>query len=88
MLRITDLPGRSDRPLLKLEGRLVGPWVTVLRRHCRRLGDRNQVDIDLAAVTFVDQAGLGLLRDLAGHGVELHGCSAFISELLNQKDPR
>jgi ABC-type transporter Mla MlaB component len=88
MLRITDLTGESDRLLLRVEGRLIGPWVTVLRRHCRKLLELGSVDLDLTGVSFVDPAGLALLRDLVGRDVRLKACSAFVSELLNQKAPR
>jgi len=89
MLRITNLTDEPALPLLKAEGRLVGPWVILLRRHCRKLlNDGRTVDLDLSAVTYVDQAGLALLRDLVGRGVRLHACSAFVSELLNRKAPR
>jgi hypothetical protein len=41
--------------------------------------------LDLAAVTYVDAAGVELLRDLIAEGVEIAACSSFVHELLQLK---
>ena len=38
---------------------------------------------DLAAVTYADAAGVQVLRDLVGEGIEIATCSLFIAELLH-----
>ena len=83
MLRITHQ--RPDSiPTLRLEGKLVGPWVTELARSCDELpGSPEFLRLDLAAVTFVDGPGLALLRDLLGRGVTLVACSRLVAELLH-----
>jgi ABC-type transporter Mla MlaB component len=85
MLRIT----RSDSPLhatLRLEGKLLRPWlVEVLVEFSRARAGGNsapRVVLDLSAVTFVDAAGVWLLRDLIGQGAEVAGCSGFVAQLL------
>jgi hypothetical protein len=88
MLRITQV-GRHDPPLvLRLEGKLVGPWVAELGR---ALGDlphpAGHLSLDLSAVTFVDRGGLDLLRDLLGRGATLAGCSGLVAELLHVERP-
>jgi ABC-type transporter Mla MlaB component len=77
MLRIT-----SDQTHLKLEGRLVGPWVTLLRRECR---SRPNVALDLSEVVFVDSAGVSLLARLVARGAQLRAASPFIAELLKSR---
>jgi anti-anti-sigma regulatory factor len=75
MLRITT-DKRPQHLVLRLEGRLEGPWVAVLdqcfrialtRRRGRRLF------VDLAGVTFADAAGKAQLAEMYAQGAELLG---------------
>ena len=82
MLRITPTDGESERTL-RLEGRLVDPWVGELLSTCREAAGAGwRLVLDLSGVTFVDAAGVAYLRDLREQGAVLRGCSAFINELL------
>ena len=86
MLRITriDLEGSASNRTLKLEGKLLGPWVDELSRACEELRmPPHCLRLDLADVTFVDPIGLKLLDDLVGQGATIVGCSDFIADLLN-----
>ena len=86
MLRITwiDLEGSASNRTLKLEGKLLGPWVDELSRACEELSiPPHCLRLDLAAVTFVDPIGVLLLDDLVRQGATIVGCSDFISDLLN-----
>ena len=83
MLRITHAPGCDSVLTLRLEGKLLGPWVQELARSCDGLScPRDCVRLDLSAVTFVDAPGLALLHDLLGRGVTLAACSGLVAELL------
>ncbi len=90
MLRITselDADGRTVR--LRLEGRLTGPWVDELRRVCAAVvpasgGGRSSFVLDLAEVSFVDVAGMALVRALAREGVFFANPSAFVAEQLKE----
>jgi hypothetical protein len=83
VLKITRLT-REDRVLtLKIEGEIVGPWIGIVCEACTRSGLRTgRLCLDLAAVTYVDAAGVQLLRDLMGEGVEIAAYSRFVGELL------
>jgi anti-anti-sigma regulatory factor len=82
MLRITPTAGDGQRTL-RLEGRLVEPWVGELLSLCREAaGAGRRLVLDLSGVTFVDAAGLTCLRDLREQRAVLRGCSPFINELL------
>jgi len=83
MLRITQ-PVNSDQDLtVKLEGRLVGPWVDELQLACLAFLNTGRVlDLDLSHVTYADLEGAKLLVSLKLHGVKLKACSPFISEQL------
>ena len=70
MLRITRLSRKRRLLTLKFEGDLRGPGPPARR-------------LDLAAVTYVDAAGLQLLRDLVARGADIAACSSFVGELLH-----
>jgi anti-anti-sigma regulatory factor len=84
MLRITRITGNDSAPRLKLEGKLLGPWVGELKRACAEPAESaGGLCLDLSAVTFVDAAGLKLLRELLGRGITLAACSGLVAELLH-----
>ena len=73
MLRIDVVHG-SGETSFTVQGRLVGPWVGELERCWRSAGEREPVtpiSVCLAAVTFVDPAGLDLLTRMRRTGVSL-----------------
>ncbi len=54
---------------MKLEGKMVGPWVTECRRAWMALASSlstKKLALDLCGVTFMDEAGLELLREIYG----------------------
>lgn len=69
---------------LKVEGRIAGEWVQELAREVgRALAAAPTVVLDMSGVTYVDQAGVDLLRTLRERGAELTECSRFVRVLLN-----
>jgi hypothetical protein len=86
VLRITRLSREGRTLTLKLEGEILGPWVGAVRDACTKRGRRSvRPRLDLAAVTYVDAAGVELLRELMAEGVEIAACSSFVRELLQLK---
>lgn len=84
MLRITLISGPNAAPTLKIEGKLLGPWVAELRRACGEWAEVGSLlSLDLAAVTFVDGPGIKLLLDLRARGVTLAACSGLVAGLLH-----
>jgi ABC-type transporter Mla MlaB component len=84
MLRITHAQGYDSIWTLRLEGKLLGPWVMELARSCSELScSPDCLRLDLAAVTFVDKPGVALLRDLIRRGATLAACSGLVAELLH-----
>jgi ABC-type transporter Mla MlaB component len=84
MLRITHLNDHDTVSTLKLEGKLLGPWIAELARSIDDLpGPANLLRLDLSAVTFVDGPGVALLRDLLGQGATLAACSGLVAQLLH-----
>jgi ABC-type transporter Mla MlaB component len=72
---------------IKLEGDILEPWVSTVRDACKERGGRSRrLQLDLAAVAYVDTAGVQLLRELMREGIEIAICSNFIGELLHRDD--
>jgi anti-anti-sigma regulatory factor len=86
VLKITRRSHQGRGLTIKLEGEVLGPWVGSVRDACTIRGRRpRRLRLDLAAVTYVDAAGVQLLRDLMAEGVEIAACSSFVGELLHLK---
>ena len=65
--------------VLRVEGRLAGPWVEELRSACERHGSRA---LDLRGLQTADTGGLLLLRQLASEGRALLHLSGYLTVLL------
>lgn len=83
MLRITAKNGTGERQSLRLEGRVVGPWVAELTRRCEAIrGAGHGLELEMAGVSFLDRDAVRLLRSLIEQGVDVRCCSAFVCEQL------
>jgi ABC-type transporter Mla MlaB component len=86
MLRISEMESGTGTVVLKLEGRLVGPWVDELYRAYEKYSGRNDpVELNLADVSYVDRKGVTLLQSLKLRNVRFHGCSPFVEEELKER---
>jgi anti-anti-sigma factor len=84
LLRITCTAPSGETGTVRVEGRITGEYVPELSRAVTQaLSGAPRVVLDMADVTFIDQAGVALLRRLRRQGVELVECSSFISTLVN-----
>jgi ABC-type transporter Mla MlaB component len=85
MLRITNkMEGR--RTLLVLEGRLVGEWVEVLNEECTaQIKKGRALSLDFSGLTFVDQDGIALLRQLKELNTSFIECPAFVAALCRTR---
>ncbi len=90
MLRITRIDVHTGEPgwTLKLEGKLVGPWVDELSRTFEAFPPTasGRLGLDLSDVTFIDSAGAKLLKLLIQEGVTIVACSGFVALLLDGKE--
>ncbi len=85
MLRITAMECERVGPVLKLEGKLLEPWIGELHECCRRVCERAlPATLDLTDLSYVDAPAAMALCDLQRRGVELTGCSPLIAELLKE----
>ena len=87
MLRISVVGEGVGDLTLRLEGRVVGPWVADLREACGKvLGEKRVLTLDLSEVMFASREGVALLLGLKAQGVVLWGCPPFLSLELNAAD--
>ena len=84
MLRITVVESSSEAVRLRAEGRLTDGWVDELRRTCdlHALSNGIRLTLDLADVSFADDAGIELLKELRIRLVTLVGASSLVAEQL------
>lgn len=83
MLKISKVGPVHHAVVLRLEGRVVGPWVTELQKSCEEaLADGRSLKLHLADVEFMDTEGVTLLSRLQADGVALLECPPFAAEQL------
>jgi ABC-type transporter Mla MlaB component len=88
VLRITQ-EGDAARPSLRLEGRLEGAWVEVLRNAWTESvapTDEHKVMVDLGSVSFADREGRALLLEMQKKGAVLAKVSGFMRHILAEGD--
>jgi ABC-type transporter Mla MlaB component len=83
MLKISKAEAANQFVTLKLEGRVVGPWVGELNQSCDLVLNGGQaLKLDLTDVSFADAGGIAALFRLKSRGVTLTNCSPFVGEQL------
>lgn len=83
MLKISQVEPVNHSVTLRLEGRVVGPWVTELRKSCEEvLVENRSLKLHLADVEFMDATGVALLSSLRSRGVSFLECPPFAAEQL------
>jgi hypothetical protein len=84
MLKITRIDGPDSMVTFKLEGKLLEPWVAEVLKVCTSPeGQAGRTSLDLSGLTFLDQEGAKLLKDLIRRGIAVTACSGFVAELLH-----
>ncbi len=77
----------EDQVVLKVCGRLTDGWVGELEqcwRDARAAHPRSQISVDLREVTFIDQAGEGLLHLMHRDGASFLADGLMIREVVSQ----
>ncbi len=85
MLKLT-IGEQEKRMVLRLEGKLVGPWTSVVERCWQDAAARTakRIVIDLNAVTFIDEAGKALLSAMHDGGAVLLARPPLTSYIVEQ----
>ena len=85
MLRITEIPEDDKTITLKLEGKLIGVWITYLDRKCAyRKKKGYTVVLDFSGVTFIESRGVAMLERIKDDRVRAVNCSPFIRSILGK----
>lgn len=83
MLMITQVEASDLTLTLKLEGKLLEPWIGELQTACETSQvPPDRILLDLRTLIFVDPAGVRFLDRLIRDGAKVIGCSGFVAELL------
>ena len=90
MVRITLIDSDEPSKKFKVEGRLTGEAVGELRQLCEGMLDcpeHGRLILDLADVSFIDNEGIELVRDLRHDNVLITQYSPFLAQLLKEALP-
>jgi ABC-type transporter Mla MlaB component len=83
MLRITTNESGGNVVTLRLEGQIIGAWISELDQACERmLATGHKLILDLGDVSLIDRRGVMLLASLSRQAVALVRCSPFQEEQL------
>ena len=83
MLRISINESEGNVVTLRLEGQIVGAWISELDEACERmLAAGRKLILDLGDVSLIDRPGLTLLASLSRAAVAFVRCSPFQEEQL------
>jgi len=89
MLKISEAEKADTSVTLRLEGRVVGPWVGELGQVCEALlMEGRLLKLDMTEVWFVDPDGVLALFGLKSRGAVIIKCSPFVEEQLKSCKPR
>ena len=86
MLRILAIEGSNEQRLV-LEGKLIAPWTTEVRRACekaRQSLEGRELVVDLKNLTVISEEGEDLLAALMSEGVKFRCRSLFAKQVLRQ----
>jgi anti-anti-sigma regulatory factor len=83
MLKISKVGAANRTVTLKLEGRVIEPWVGEMRQACESvLTEGVELILDLTDVSFADASGVSALCSLKSRGVSVVSCSPFVEQQL------
>ena len=83
MLKITRAVLAKQETTLRLDGRVAGQWVALLRHSAEcELDQDMKLSIDLKNISFIDCEGIALLKSLMKRGVLTLNTPLFVTEQL------
>ena len=85
MLKITRVGTLNQEVTLRLDGRVTGPWVELLRTSAEsvvKVGMR--LTLDLENICYVDCEGVGLIKNLINRGILVKNVPFFVAEQITK----
>ncbi len=88
MLKITEASKDNKAVVLRLDGKVVGSWVSSLKQICQQYRDEENKNIvlDFSGVTFIDNKGVRMLWKIKNDRIKMVNCSPFVRLLLTEND--
>ena len=86
MMKVTVLQ-QGDHILIRVEGRLTGPWVAELERswdEVAAMHGSGAVQVELAGVSFIDEAGKQLLAKMSQAGTHLSAAGCLTRAIVEE----
>jgi len=85
MLKITSTVLSQRETALRLDGRVAGQWVALLRDSAESaLAEGLKLTIDLQNISFIDCEGIVLLNSLIERGVDPINAPLFVNEQIRK----
>jgi ABC-type transporter Mla MlaB component len=85
MLKITTAVLSKQEITLQLDGRVTGQWVELLRESAKSVLDQGAIlNIDLKNISYVDCAGIALMKELIRLGARHLNPPLFIAEQIKK----
>lgn len=85
MLKITTAVLSQFETTLRLDGRVAGQWVGLLRDSAELvLGQGLKLTLDLRNISFIDCEGIALLKSLIERGADLVNPPLFVTEQIKK----
>jgi len=83
MLKITRVESLDHEVTLQLDGRVMGPWVELVRESAESvLAERSRLTLDLQNIYFIDCEGVALIKSLIDRGVRQVNAPLFVAEQI------
>ncbi len=83
MLKITRVVPAKQETTLRLDGRVAGQWVALLRDSAEcELDQDMKLSLDLKNISFIDCEGIALLKSLIKRGVDPLNAPLFVTEQI------
>ena len=84
MFKITEMFEDEKTIILKVDGKLVGAGISLLKEECMKYKDNRQKTIllDLSGVSYTDTNGVKMLESIKDENLQIINCPMFIEALL------
>lgn len=85
MLKITRAVLSKHDTTLRLDGRIAGQWVALLKDSAESvLEEGAKLTIDLKNISFIDCEGIALLKSLIKRGVDAVNAPLFVADQIRK----
>jgi len=85
MLKITRVASLNQEVTLRLDGRVTGPWVELLRTSAESVVEVGmRLTLDLENICYVDCEGVGLIKNLINRGTVVKNVPLFVAAQITK----